>query len=95
MENQNEEYQCSDCGVAVSADAKICPNCGASLEEISEEETSKQEEFVEIPVTSHPADLSSILSLLDEKKIEYFINDDAMENIWGAKFYSNPKIISS
>ncbi len=93
MENQNEEYQCSDCGVAVSADTKICPNCGASLEDISEEETSKQDEFAEIPVTSHPADLSSILSLLDEKKIEYFINNDAMENIWGQNFIQIPRLL--
>jgi len=93
METQNEEYQCSECGTTVSADAKSCPNCGASLEEISEKETSKQEEFVEIPVTSHPADLSSILSLLDENKIEYSINNDAMENIWGPNFIQLPRLL--
>ena len=95
MESQEEEYQCSDCGATVSADAKNCPKCGTSLEEISGEETSEQEEFVEIPVTSHPANLSSILSLLDEKKIEYSLSNDAMENIWGSNFIQASKIISS
>jgi len=93
MESHEEEYQCSDCGATVPADAKTCQKCGASLEEISEEETSNKEVFVQIPVTSHPANLSSILSLLDEKKIDYSINDDAMENIWGSNFIQVPKLL--
>jgi uncharacterized Zn finger protein (UPF0148 family) len=93
MESNETEYQCSDCGTNVSADAKICPNCGSSLEETSEEEVSNNDLFVQIPVTSHPANLSSILSLLDENKIDYSINDDAMENIWGPNFIQVPKLL--
>jgi hypothetical protein len=93
MENQEEEYQCSDCGTVVTADAKNCPKCGAFLEEVPEEKSSDEEEFVQISVSSHPANLSSILSLLDEKKIEYSINDDAMENIWGPNFIQLPKLL--
>jgi len=93
MESHEEEYQCSDCGATVPVDSKTCQKCGASLEEISEEETSNKEVFVQIPVTSHPANLSSILSLLDEKKIDYSINDDAMENIWGSNFIQVPRLL--
>jgi len=93
MDSAESEYQCSECGVAVPGDAKICPNCGSSLEEISEEEVSNNDLFVQIPVTSHPANLSSILSLLDENKIDYSINDDAMENIWGPNFIQVPKLL--
>ncbi|MFI5237654.1 MAG: hypothetical protein ACHQLA_06945, partial [Ignavibacteriales bacterium] len=93
MQNQEEEYICSDCGATVPADVKNCPNCGISLEDSSEEKIFYEEEVVEIPVTSHPANLSSILSLLDEKKIDYSINDDAMENIWGPNFIQLPKLL--
>ena len=36
---QPEEYECSDCGAVVSVSDKVCPKCGANLDEI-EEETS-------------------------------------------------------
>jgi hypothetical protein len=88
MESDDAEYQCSECGTEVQSDTKICPYCGASLEDLSEEDN-----FEEIPVTSRPADLSTILSLLDENKIEYSINDNAMENIWGPSFTHVPKLI--
>lgn len=93
MGTNESGYQCSECGAKVSADDNVCPNCGISLEDISEDEISNEEEFVEIPVTSNPADLSSILSLLDENKIEYSIYDDAMENIWGPNFIQLPKLL--
>jgi len=88
MEPDESEYQCSECGTEVQADTKKCPNCGATLEEPAD-----QGDFVEIPVTSHPADLSTILSLLDENKIEYSINDNAMENVWGPSFTQVPKLL--
>lgn len=88
MESDDTEYQCSECGTEVQSDTKICPSCGASLEDLSEEDN-----FEEIPVTSRPADLSTILSLLDENKIEYSINDNAMENVWGPSFTQVPKLI--
>ena len=88
MEDQEDEFQCSECGAEVQAATKICPKCGASLEELFEEDN-----FEEIPVTSRPADLSTILSLLDENKIEYSINDNAMENVWGPSFTHVPKLL--
>ena len=93
MEDDQEEFQCSECGADVPADAKTCPNCGANLEEISGEENSTQNKFVEFPITSHPVDLTAILALLNENKIEYFINDNAMENIWGPNFIQLPRIM--
>lgn len=96
MENQEEEYICSDCGATVSASAKNCQNCGAVLEEIFEKEDSdKEDELIEIPLTSDPAKLSAILSLLDEKKIEYSINENPMENIWGPTFNQVPRLLIS
>jgi hypothetical protein len=88
MELEETEYQCSECGTEIQADTKECPNCGAVLEDLSVADT-----FEEIPVTSHPADLSTILSLLVENKIEYSINDNAMENVWGPSFTQVPKLL--
>lgn len=90
MKTEGEEFQCSDCGAVVPSDSTLCPNCGASLEE-----TSSEEEFVEIPLTSDPSKLSSILSILDEKKIEYSINENAMENVWGPTFSQVPSLLIS
>lgn len=83
MENYEEEFQCSECGADVTSDAKTCPNCGASLEESDDDEELIENDFVDFPVTSNPARLASILSVLDENNIEYSINHDAMEGIWG------------
>jgi hypothetical protein len=90
MENKEEEFQCSECGTDVPSVAKICPNCGVSLEESFEIEET---DFVEFPLTSEPAKLTAIISLLDENKIEYFINDNAMENIWGPNIIQLPRIM--
>ncbi len=90
MESEETEYQCSECGADIQAETKICPNCGATLEE-----TPSEEEFVEIPLTSDPSKLSSILSILDEKKIEYSINENAMENVWGPTFSQVPRLLIS
>jgi hypothetical protein len=51
-ENQNpEEYFCTECGVVVNKEDKVCPKCGADLsEEIDltgkEDETEKVDEAV-------------------------------------------------
>lgn len=37
MDNTEEEYRCSECGAEVKFDDKICPNCGANLEEVIDE----------------------------------------------------------
>lgn len=34
-----EEWECSECGATVSAAARICPQCGADISEIENEET--------------------------------------------------------
>ena len=93
LNNQEEEFQCSECGADVPSEANTCPNCGANLEETAEEAFSPEEEFVDFPITSRPVDLTAILALLNENKIEYFINDNAMENIWGPNFIQLPRIM--
>jgi len=93
LENQEEEYQCSACGADVNSDAITCPNCGANLEETAEELKPLEEDFVDFPVTSNPVNLTAILALLNENKIEYFINDNAMENIWGPNFIQLPRLM--
>lgn len=90
MESEEIEYQCSECGTDVSAYAKFCPKCGASLEDQSE-----NDEFVELPVTSHPADLSTIQSLLEENKIEYSINDNSMDSVFGLSLSQMPRLMVS
>lgn len=35
---EEESYFCSDCGREVSADANYCPNCGADIREVVEED---------------------------------------------------------
>jgi hypothetical protein len=89
MDNPEEEYQCSECGADVSADAKTCPNCGANLEEISEEENLTPEEFFEISISSDPITLSTIESLLKANKIKYSLDDSIMDPVLG---YSHTKI---
>ena len=93
LNNQEEEFQCSECGSDVPSEANTCPNCGANLEDTAEEAFSPEEEFVDFPITSRPVDLTAILALLNENKIEYFINDNAMENIWGPNFIQLPRIM--
>lgn len=88
MESEENEYHCSDCGGTISADTKICPNCGASLEEAPEED-----DFVEVQISSEPSTISTIQSLLEENKIEYSINDNAMENVWGPSFTQVPRLL--
>lgn len=88
MESEETEYQCSDCGANIPADAKICPNCSSSLDESSEEDN-----FVEIPVTSNPADLSAIQSLLEENNIEYSINDNSMDSVFGLSLSQTPRLL--
>jgi magnesium-transporting ATPase (P-type) len=78
MESQEEEYQCSDCGATVPANAKKCPSCGASLEVSPEED-----QLVKIPMPSNLSDLSAIQSLLDENKIEYSIDENSMGSVFG------------
>lgn len=92
MENQEEEFQCSDCGATVPARAKFCPSCGAILDETTET-ILNEDEFVDFTVTSHPANLAAILSLLDENKIEYSVNNNAMDSIWGQNFIQLPRLM--
>lgn len=78
MESQEEEYQCSDCGGTVPANAKKCLSCGASFEVSPEED-----QLVKIQMPSNLSDLSAIQSLLDENKIEYSIDENSMGSVFG------------
>jgi predicted ATP-dependent serine protease len=73
-----EEFQCSDCGATVPADANTCPNCGALLVD-----TEEEGDFMEMPVTSNPVDLSIIRSLLDKNRIKYFIKESPLNSVFG------------
>jgi RNA polymerase subunit RPABC4/transcription elongation factor Spt4 len=88
MDSAESDYQCSECGTNVPIEAKICPNCGVSLEEVSEEEN-----FIEIPISSEPSTIATIQSLLQENNIEYSINDNALENVWGPSFTQFPRLL--
>lgn len=88
MEPDEYEFQCSDCGANIPTDAKMCPNCGASFEEVTEEE-----DFIEIPISSEPSTKATIQSLLQENNIEYLINDNALENVFGSSFSQFPRLI--
>ena len=88
MESEEIEYQCSACGTSIQSDTKICPNCGASLKEAPEED-----DFVEVPISSEPSTISTIQSLLQENNIEYSINDNALENVWGPSFTQVPRLL--
>jgi hypothetical protein len=37
-DTRGDEYKCSECGAALSADAEIWPSCGADVREIEEDE---------------------------------------------------------
>ena len=41
--NTDEEWECSECGTTISADAVVCPKCGADVSEIEEEDTNSDE----------------------------------------------------
>lgn len=88
MEPDEYEFQCSDCGSNIPTDAKICPNCGASFEEVPEEGG-----LIEIPISSEPSTIATIQSLLQENNIEYSINDNALENVFGSSFTQFPRLI--
>ena len=78
MESDDTEYQCSECGTEVQSDTKICPNCGALLVD-----TEEEGDFVEMPVTSNPVDLSIIRSLLDKNRIKYSIKESSLNSVFG------------
>lgn len=90
MESYEEEYQCSGCGNVVPPDAEVCPNCGASLED---EDTFTEDEFVEIPLSYDPAYLSAFLSLLDENNIDYTIDGNALQNLWGNNLIQTQRLL--
>lgn len=70
MNNQDEEFECSECGATVPFNVELCPNCGALLDGIE-----KDCDFVEMQVTSNPVDLSIINSLLEKKRIKYSVKE--------------------
>jgi RNA polymerase subunit RPABC4/transcription elongation factor Spt4 len=90
MENQEDEFQCSECGTEVQADTKICPNCGASLEE---ENLLTDEEFEEIPLPYDLARFAAFLSLLDAKEITYSVEGNALQNVWGPNLIHTQRLL--
>jgi RNA polymerase subunit RPABC4/transcription elongation factor Spt4 len=88
MEPDKSEYQCSDCGAAISSEAKSCPNCGALLVDPSEEI-----EYGGILIPSDPAIISAIQSALEENDIQYSIADSSMDTVFGLSISQMPRLI--
>jgi DNA-directed RNA polymerase subunit RPC12/RpoP len=78
MDSEEVEYQCSECGTTVKVDEKVCPKCDAPLEDLS-----TNYELERIPVTSNPADIAVIESLLKDNNIEYSIINDSLDTTFG------------
>jgi len=78
MDSEEVEYQCSDCGSTIQADTDVCQKCGALLEDLLVED-----EFERIPITSDVVDITIIESLMKENNIEYFINNNSLDLVFG------------
>ena len=88
MESQEEEYQCSDCGATVLNNAIVCPKCGAFWEESPEEDS-----FEEICIPSDLISISNIQSLLEDNKIEYSIENNSLDSVFGLPLGQSQKIL--
>ncbi len=88
MDYQEDGYQCSDCGATVQVDTEVCPKCNAPLEEFQTDT-----EFELIPVTSNPAEIAILESFLKDNNIEYSINNDAMESVFGLSLGHSPTLL--
>ncbi len=78
MEPEEAEYECSESYADVGADAHVCPNCGASLDDPPAEVKLEY-----IPIGSDPAEIAAIESLLIENNIEYSIHQDSLSSMFG------------
>jgi len=76
MESKESEYECSECGTFVTAYAKFCPKCGASLDD-----TSEEVEYEGILIPSDPVIISAIQSALEENDIQYSITESSMDTV--------------
>lgn len=90
MKTEDEEFECSECGATVTPDEKVCPKCGASLEE---ENPLTDEEFEEIPLPYGPARFAAFISLLDEKEIDYSVEGNALQNVWGPNLIHTQRLL--
>ena len=88
MDYQEDEYQCSDCGTTVESDAEVCPKCNAPLED-----SPTDTEFELIPVTSNLAEIAIIESILKDNNIEYSINNNAMDSVFGLSLGHSPTLL--
>ncbi len=88
MDYQEDEYQCSDCGTTVEADTEVCPKCNAPLEDLPTET-----DFELVPVTSNLAEIAIIESLLNDNNIQYSINKDAMDSVFGLSLGHSPTLL--
>jgi len=90
MESEESEYECSECGTSVTADAKFCPKCGASLVD-----TSEEVEYEGILIPSDPVIISAIQSALEENDIQYSITESSMDTVFGLSISQMPRLMVS
>ena len=88
MEDQEDEFQCSECGAEVQAATKICPKCGASLDD-----TSEEVEYEGILIPSDPVIISAIQSALEENDIQYSITESSMDTVFGLSISQMPRLM--
>ena len=88
MDYQEEEYQCSDCGTTVEADTEVCPKCNAPLEDVVVDTKLEL-----ISITSNPTEIEHLEPLLKINDIEYSINNDAMESVFGPSLNHSPTLL--
>lgn len=68
MDNDEPEYECSECGKEVLAQDKVCGNCGASLED-SDVPSVQAPQPQLITATDHPIDLPPFESAASRVKL--------------------------
>jgi|WetSurMetagenome_2_1015567.scaffolds.fasta_scaffold167476_2 hypothetical protein len=80
-ENKNpEEYFCTECGVVVNKEDKVCPKCGADLSELvdlteKEDETEKIDEVI-VKVFMNEVEAQLAKEQLESEGIKCFIMSD-------------------
>ena len=69
----NEEYHCTECGIKVKLEDKLCPNCGADLSKMIDEDEIK---MVVLETYMNEFEAQIAQKKLNSAKINSFISGD-------------------